>query len=387
MANDFTEVAPRILAAGLRVLRENVITARVVNSSYSEEAGEKGSTVDVTVPAAIAATSVTPAAYAPNPADLAPTSVPIVMDQWYEAAFYLTDKDLLTIQDGFLPRQAESAVKGLANVVDAYLLGFYKYFYGYRVPSAGGIFADASGNATLTDAIQARRLLNTQLAPLDDRYLLMDPVAEAAALGNRAIQDMSFSGDAAGLTEGKINRKLGLTWLMNQNIPSHVAGTITGTISVGAAASLGAKVAQLDAGAGEAIAMKIGDVFTFSGQTQQYVVTANLTVGASASGNVAFEPGLAVALAGAETITMVSTGTKTQNLVIHRDAIGFATRPLVRHGPGLGVVSESMVDPISGLTMRLEIKHEHRRVRYSYDMLYGAAVLRRELGVRVGGAA
>jgi hypothetical protein len=49
---------------------------------------------------------------------------------------------------------------------------------------------------------------------------------------------------------------------------------------------------------------------------------------------------------------------------------------------GLGVPPASAVDPVSGLSLRLEVTREYKRTRFSYDILFGAQLIRPEFAVR-----
>ncbi len=379
MANTLTAVTPKLLAQGLMALRENTVMPRLVNRQYEALAGQKGSTIDVPIPSAIAAVAVSPSNTPPATADVAPTSVAIALDQWFEAPFYLTDKDLLEAMDGTIPMQASEAIKSLGNNVDQYILGLAhgaNGFYGYQGTAGTTPFATDTSDAT-----GARKILNNQLAPLDDRSFVVDPDAEANALDLRAFHDMSFSGSAQGIVEGRINRKLGFDWFMDQNVPTHTAGTAAGATTDAAGYALGVTTITLaSAGTGTIL---VGDVFTIAGDTQTYtVITGDTDV--SDGGTVTFAPALAVAITTSATaITLKAT--HVVNLAFHRDAIAFATRPLEQDASGLGAIIQSIVDPVSGLTLRLEITREHKRTRFSYDILYGAQVVRRELGTRVAG--
>lgn len=372
MANDLSAVIPKLLAQGLEALREQAVTPRLVNRAYESMAGERGSTIDVPIPSAVGAIQVAPANVAPNPGDLGPTSVPIVLDQWYEAPFQLSDRDRLEVMDGIIPMQASEAIKSLANQVDSYLLGQYVKVFGWS-GEGDTPFADGVG-----EYLEARKVLNNQLAPMDPRYVVLDTDAEANALNLRAFQDASFRGDTDGIINGQIGRKLGALWLMNQNIPTHTAGTGAGYLVNNVAGyAVGAKTVAVDTGAGTVLP---GDIIIFSGHTQTYTVVSS--VGGGTVTSITFEAGLVAPVADNETVTLKPD--HVVNLVFHRDAFALASRPLSDTSDGLGRFM-SAVDPISGLTLRLEVTREFKRTRYSFDILWGAQCVRPQLATRLTG--
>ena len=309
--NDLSKVVDKLLAQGLLALRGTCVMPRLVNSDYSNLAAQQGASIDVPIPSAIKAQAVTPGATSQDTGDISPVSATIKLDRWMEAPFYLTDKDLMEANRGVITMQASEAVKAIANDVNATLLGLGRKFYG-MVGTPG-----TTPFSTVVDATNARKVLNRQLAPVNDRRIVLDPDAEAAALGLSGFADVSKSGDARPIIDGTIGRKYGFDWAMDQQVPSFEASVMTeGALTVNGANEAGAQVVSL---------------------------------------------------------------------AFHRDAIAFATRPLMDSANGLGNLTQSAVDPVSGLSLRLEVSREHKRTRFSYDILYGADVVRRELGCRIAG--
>lgn len=309
--NDLSKVVDKLLAQGLLALRGTCVMPRLVNSDYSNLAAQQGASIDVPIPSAIKAQAVTPGATSQDTGDISPVSATIKLDRWMEAPFYLTDKDLMEANRGVIPMQASEAVKAIANDVNATLLGLGRKFYGI-VGTPG-----TTPFSTVVDATNARKVLNRQLAPVNDRRIVLDPDAEAAALGLSGFADVSKSGDARPIIDGTIGRKYGFDWAMDQQVPTFEASVMTeGALTVNGANEAGAQVVSL---------------------------------------------------------------------AFHRDAIAFATRPLMDSANGLGNLIQSAVDPVSGLSLRLEVSREHKRTRFSYDILYGADVVRRELGCRIAG--
>ena len=309
--NDLSKVVDKLLAQGLLALRGTCVMPRLVNSDYSNLAAQQGASIDVPIPSAIKAQAVTPGATSQDTGDISPVAATIKLDRWMEAPFYLTDKDLMEANRGVIPMQASEAVKAIANDVNATLLGLGRKFYGI-VGTPG-----TTPFSTVVDATNARKVLNRQLAPVNDRRIVLDPDAEAAALGLSGFADVSKSGDARPIIDGTIGRKYGFDWAMDQQVPTFEASVMTeGALTVNGANEAGAQVVSL---------------------------------------------------------------------AFHRDAIAFATRPLMDSANGLGNLTQSAVDPVSGLSLRLEVSREHKRTRFSYDILYGADVVRGELGCRIAG--
>ena len=372
--NTLTNVIPQLLAQGLVTLRENAVMPRLVNADYSAQAANRGSSVDIPIPASISAATVTPGYADPNDDGITPGQVTLNLDQWKEAPFFMTDKEMMEVMDGTIPMQAAEAVKALANDVDQYLLGLYTGVY-----TAVGTAGTTPFATDVTVATSARKFLNNYLAPMTDRRFVFNPDVEANALGLRAFQDVAWTGDARGINEGQIVRKLGFDWHLDQNVKDHTAGTAT-SIEVHTEAAAGATTVKLKGDTGP---LKAGDIITFAGHDQQYVVTEDTATLDSDGKDTTIAPALKVLVAADADVTLVAS--HAANIAFHRDAIAFANRPLLDSAEGLGSQIMSMQDPVSGLTLRLEVSRQYKRTRWSFDILYGAKLVRPELAVRVLG--
>src|SRR5450830_74898 len=376
MSNVLTQVATPLLAQGLVALRAMNVMPRLVNSDYQGAAQEKNSVINVPIPSAIAAQPVAPGATPPVTADTSPTSVPITLDQWYEAPFYITDQEAMNVMNGYVPMQATEAIKAIANNVNAYILNLGTSFFSMSGTPGTTPFASDTTAASI-----ARKLLNKQLAPTVDLRIVLDMDSEGNAIVLPMFQQAQMAGNNTTLVEGVIGRKVGFDWYADQQVPTFVSTPLTsGACTANGVNAVGAKVVSI-AKATNASPLVKGDIISFAGSSQTYVVTAATTL-AVGNTSVSIYPGLAVATAGGETVTLKAS--HVMNLAFHRDAIAFATRPLqeVSHP---AVISVSQVDPVSGLSLRLEITRQHKQTRYSFDILYGGACVRPELGTRIAG--
>jgi len=170
---------------------------------------------------------------------------------------------------------------------------------------------------------------------------------------------------------------------MDQLVPTHTSTPLSaGAATANGVNPAGAQTVSIAKATNPAPLVK-GDLITFAGDAQTYVVTDDvaLIVGNTA---VNISPALQVATAGGE--VMALTASHTVNLAFHRDAFAFASRPLEDVvSAGLGSIIQSAVDPVSGLSLRVEVTRQHKQIRWSYDILYGGALVRPDLATRVLG--
>jgi hypothetical protein len=374
MPNILDDIIPKILSGALQSLRESCIMPRLVNGDYSADARQKGDRINVTIPTTIAPVDVVPANIAPNPPDLIATTTPIVLDNWKEAAFYLTDRDQLSIMEGYTPLQVSEAGKTIANAIDSSLLNLYKFSYLFTGTAGTTPFDSAAGT---TSAQNARRLLNRAACPPQNRRMVLDVDADANATGLPQFQSADRAATDMTITEGMIGRKLGFDFYYDQLMPRHapVRTAPTGWLVNGQYAA-GVNTINIDTGAGTIVE---GDLFTIAGNTQSYVVRS------STATSVTFLPKTPVAIADNSAITFVAN--HAVNLGFHRDAIGMAVRSLQNSELELALGGRAMVmvDPVSQIPLRLEVTREYKRVRWSIDCLWGVGAVRPECMVRLVG--
>lgn len=384
--SDYSAAVNPLLAMGILALRNNTVLPRLVNMDFSRQAQQKTDVININVPAAVPSRDVTPGPTPPANTNTVPTKVPLTLSNWREATFEVSDKEMAEINEGILPMEASEAIASLADDVDQSIFATYPAFYGLVGQKTSSAFDDPFEDGTTFAATDAGRLLAEQKAGTAERRFVMNPAAEARAKSLRAYQDSSWSGDPAVIIDGRLNRKLGFDNWMNQNVPTHTAGTAAAaTVTWTSNTAAGAKTGTMAVSTGTATVV-VGDIFTLANHNQQYTITAaqTLTTGGAA---VAFEPALAVASDGSGTPISVSVEPSHKvNLAFQRNAIAFASRPLLDSVlPGTGHIIRSVSDPISGLTLRIEVARHHRQTRWAYDILWGTAVVRPQLGIRVAG--
>lgn len=395
--NNYEILVPQMLARGLKTLRENLVMARLSLQRYDYSPGQKGSTVEVPVPHPLATNVVAPGAVSIQPQDSTPNVINIPVNQWHEAAFGITDKEMVEARADAIMMQADEAMKAIANKIDAYLWSVaVAHLDGdiarsHGIPGTTPFAAKADGIGDIDTALTARARLDDALAPMDDRYVIMNPDAEANLLQQRRFADMSFTGRDETIIRGMMGERFGLNWVKTQMAQKHTRSTASWATA--AAATAGATSLSIDqTGTAFQTTPEQGETFTIAGDTTRYIVTTKTADKAAASAaavSVSISPPLASAAADDAVLTIGKS--YVSNIVMHRDFLAFVSKPQVDEESmrmfrqaGNGFV-ESVVDPVSGVALRAMLVRQHYQWRFSFDALWGAAIIRDTFGRRIWG--
>lgn len=384
MSNTLDDLKPKILAMALMRLRNRLVMPSLVNRDYSPDTATRGETVNVPVPPTVTTRAVSPGVTPSAAPDITEETTPIALDQWYEAPLHFTDKDRVETIDASVEMAVEAAADALAEKVNESVFARYYELYEY-VGTAGTTPFTGSPSGDYSVATAARKVLNTNKAPLANRRLIIDPDAEEAAVNLSEFADASFTSQNGVILEGDLGRKLGFDWFMDQQVPTHTAGAWAAespTPTVNGAHSVGATTLAVSTDdASETGSAKQGDVFTIAGDTQTYTVLADANTDASGEMSLSISPGLKVAVSGSEDITVKAS--HTVNIGMHRDAFALAVRAF--RPPVSNADVMTMVDDVTGLPLRLEVSRQNKQDYWSLDLLWGVKVIRPELGVRIAG--
>jgi hypothetical protein len=391
MPNTLGPIVPKILARGLVSLREKCVLPRLVNGDYSMDAAKFGTTIDVPIPTAQPASDVVPGPTPPAPTNNNMVTVQIPLNRWKKSDFYLTDKEMREIDrnQAFLPMQVSEAVRSLANQVNADIHAEYRGIYGFHFGPTAALppFNPTDG---VTSATNARKILNQQLCPLQNRRGVLNFDAEAAALALPAFSNVEQVGEQQAKIEGVIGRKFGIDWYADDQVAVHTstpltagAATVNGAHAAGFGSTDNGRTGTVSiAKATNASPLVRGDILRFAGDLQTYVVVAdvNLIVGNTI---VQIAPALKVAKAGGEAVTLEAT--HIANLVFHRDAFAFANRPAAEGQFTGGNDISQITDPQTGISLALEVSRQHHQVVWEFSILYGVKLVRPELAMRLAG--
>jgi hypothetical protein len=413
MSNNLLTIS-MITNEALMVLENELTFSSEVDRNYDDQfavSGAKiGNTLNVRRPGRFIGTS----GPALNVEDFNETSVPVTLSTQFHVDTQFTTQDLALSLDQFSDRVLKPAVAAVANKIDFDGLTMAKNSTANIVGTAG------TPPTSLLTYLTAGAYLDSEGAPRDGRRsCIVEPFTGATIVDS--LKGLFVPSDVIGkqYQKGMMGRdSAGMNWKMDQNVVNQTFGSYSDTLSTNTTTFTGSlttgwastSTITLVSSAGTA-AMKQGDVIQIagvyavnpqnrsaygSGKLRNFVVTADVTVAASAGSSVTVSPAIItggqfqnVTIIGATSTTAVVTpfnkaGTVSpQNLVMHKNAFTLATADLEL--PDGVVFAGRASDKELGLSMRVVRQYtiNNDSIPTRVDVLYGWAPLYPELACRV----
>jgi hypothetical protein len=374
LANTLTGLVPTIYESLDVVSRELIGAVGAVTRDTQAAQAAVGQTVRSPVVPTMTAADITPAATSSSGTDRSLSFVDLSIQASRKVSFNLTGEQELSLgqNNGSVARDSfAQAFRTLGNEIESALAALYvsaSRAYGTAATTPFGTAAD------LSDFAQILKILDDNGAPRMDRQMVLGTAAMANLRGK---QSVLFKANEAGTDEllrnGIVGRVQGFDIRDSAGVKAVTKGTGASYLVNSAALAVGSTTIPADTGSGTILA---GDVVTFAGDTNKYVVATALAAG---SFTIA-APGLLTAVADNSAITV--GGSYTANLAFTRNAFVLATRtPAVPTGGDAADDRTIVTDPVSGLAFEVALYRQYRQVSIECGIAYGVKAVKPEHAV------
>jgi len=398
----------------LDVLENTDAASRIVNREYSDQFEFGGAVLGQTLSIRKPARYLGRLGQAVSIEGVTEQYVPLTLSFQRGIDIQVSSQDLMLRIDDYRNRILKPQIARLANLIDqdvCLLAQGLSNFVGTpgTTPSA------------LTTYLAAKTVLDNQACPMDgERHMILNPAAEASIVD--ALKGLFQAADEIKqqYLSGTMGRSIGFDWAMDQNVYVHTVGTIGGTPLVNGANQSGSSIIT-DGWSSGATTLNAGDIISFvssttpvnavnpqsyqdTGSPATFVVTATTSdstgamtipiapalVGPGSSlQNVTNLPADNTAIyvfnTAAASFSSISGKSSPQNLAVHRDfgTLAMVDMPL----PGGTDKAYRAASKKTGNSIRVIRDYVATTDQWIQrtDVLYGPAVLRQELGCRVGG--
>lgn len=334
--------------------------------------------------------------------DFVEEKVPLVLDTPVTVSVSLDSQELASTIDlsAVYNRAIKPAIHSIAQTVESTFLTTAVNATYNLVGTAGSTTFDTN------TMMGATARMGQYLAPTQERYALLDPVATQSAVVARKGLFQASTEIASQYKDGVMGMADGFAYLSNNLLPTHTRGTQTGTFTVATTSVNGATTIALTGTSGGTLTK--GDVFTVANVfavhpitkvtqnfLQQFVVTADNTAVSTAYTGVAISPTIYDATTGkalqnvnrfptsADVVTIVGTASTgyTQNLCFQKGAFRMVSVPLVMPE----AVEFAEQETYKGVTVAIVRAFDvlKRRMITRVDFLGGITATRPEWACRV----
>jgi len=376
--NTLTSLIPSAYAALDTVSRELVgFIPAVTRDATVERAAVDQAVLSPVAPAATAG-NITPGVTPPDDGDQTIGNVSISISKARRVPIRWNGEEQRGLNNGgagyenILRDQFAQAYRTLTNEIELDLAALH--IAASRAAGAAGTTPFGTAG-DYTDASNALRVLLDNGAQSLDRHLIISTAAGANIRGKQGGKANEAGTDTI-LRQGVLLDIHGFAIRESAQIRTSVAGTGASSTTNNAGYAVGATVLTLaSVGTGTLLA---GDVVTFVGDTNQYVLVSGDTDVSNGGTITLAAPGLRVAMSAAtKAITVVAAASR--NMAFTRDAIVLASRLPARPQEGdLAVDVMTVQDPMSGIAFEIAQYNQYRQVQFEVSCVWGVKVVKAE---------
>lgn len=374
MANTLSGLYPIMYNAMNTVSRELVGFIPAVSRDATAEMAAVDQVVRSPVVPSMAAADISPTNIAASGTDQTIGSVDITISNQRKVTFNLTgeeERGLGASNNRTIAEQRfAQAFRTLANEIETDLAELY--VSASRAYGTAGTTPFGTGD-DLTDLTEVMRILDDNGAPKTDRHVVLGNAAVAKLLGKQpSMFRVNEAGGEMARTFGRMEDLFGFGMGASGQIQAHTKGT--GTLyDANGGEPVGETEIVLDGGTAGATGIVAGDVVTFAGDTNKYVVGTGIS---GAAGTITLnDPGLQLALA--DTVEMTIGNDFTANMAFSRDAIQLAARvPAIPTGGDQADDRTYITDPASGLVFEISVYRQYRQVTYEVAICWGVKAVK-----------
>jgi hypothetical protein len=374
VANTLTNLFPDLYQALDVVSRELVGFIPAVSRDSTYERAAVGQTVRSFVAPASSAGDITPGVTPPDDGNQTIGNTTLTITKARRVPIRWAGEETRQMSSSFgagniRAQQFAQGMRTLCNEVESDLAALH-----INASRAYGTAGTTPFASDLSDTANVRKILadNGQWHE-GDMHCVIDTTAGAKMRTLTQLTKANEAADASMLRQGVLINVHGFDFRESAQVKQAVTvGTGASYTTNTAGYAVGATAITLITGTGTVLA---GDVVTFAGDTNKYVVAA----GVAAAGTITLAaPGLRKAIPGSAT-AMTIVGAATRNMAFTRSAIQLATRaPALPDGGDLAVDRQVITDPRSGLSFEIAMYPQYRQMQYELSLAWGCGITKAE---------
>ena len=366
MANILTNLAADLYKAADTVGREltGITSSVTINGDGSERVALNG-TIRSHFTRAVSAVDNTPSMTVPEGADQTVDSKTLTINKSRGVQIPWTGEDIKHANNGsgyetIYGDQIKQAIRTLTDEIEADLA-----IAAYQGASrAYGTAGTTPFGSNFNDVAEVRKILVDNGCPMSDITMVLNTTAGAQLRNLAQLQKANEAGNDKLLRNGVLLDLQGMMLKESGKIQAPSSGTGSGyLVNAGGGYAIGATAITVDTGSGTVLA---GDVVTFAGDTNKYVV------GTALAANVVTLAATGLRKAVADNAAMTVVGASTRNVIFQKSALELAIRaPAMPDGGDSAVDAMTVQDPYSGLVYEVRAYKGFQKAMFNVSAAWG----------------